>query len=191
MNETKAEILGLLWKQGAIKYGNFTLRSGNPSNYYIQLRDLSSYNHNIGRVLLKKIGNEMGQLIRACVPHVTRLVGVAYAGIPITVAITMETGLPSCYTRKEIKSHGIPRYIEGELRNGDNIVIVDDLVTSGESKLEARDAIKKECDLRNIEVFIDGIACLFDREEGAAEYLQTQGLNLYPYFKASDALDGV
>jgi len=183
----KTELLIDLYKAGAIKFGQFTLKSGELSPYYIQLRELSSYENGTGRNILKKIGTSMGQLIRENVPHIDRIVGIAYAGIPLAVAITMETGIPSCYTRKEIKAHGISRFIEGQLNDGDAIVIVDDLVTSGESKLEAREAIQKECQMRNIEVELKGIACLFDREEGGAKFLVNEGLDFYALFKISEA----
>jgi len=137
---------------------------------------------------LKKIGTAMGRLIHENFPQVDRIVGVAYAGIPLAVAITLETGIPSCYTRKEIKTHGISRFIEGRIEHGDILVIVDDLVTTGESKLEAREAIQKECEKRKITVEIKGITCLFDREEGGLEFLAKEGLDFYALYTISEAV---
>lgn len=185
--ELTEELLVDLHKAGAIKFGTFTLKSGERSPYYIQLRELSSYESGVGRNILKQVGIALGQLIRENVPQVDRIVGVAYAGIPLAIAITMETGIPSCYTRKEIKAHGISRFIEGQLNHGDTLVIVDDLVTTGESKMEAVEAIQKECEKRKIEVKIKGIACLFDREEGGAEFLAKEGFDFYALLKISEA----
>lgn len=187
-NILKTELLVDLYKAGAIKFGAFTLKSGEISPYYIQLRELSSYKGNVGKNILKKIGAALGGLIHKNFPQVDRIVGVAYAGIPLAVSITLETGIPSCYTRKEIKTHGISRFIEGQMEHGDTIVIVDDLVTTGESKLEAKEAIQKESKKRKIEVEIKGIICLFDREEGGVEFLAKEGLDFYALFKLSEVV---
>ncbi len=184
----KTDLLIDLFKVGAIKFGTFTLKSGEISPYYIQLRELSSYERGIGRNILKKIGAAFGELIRKNFPKIDRIIGVAYAGIPLAVAITLETGIPSCYTRKEIKMHGISRFIEGRIGHGDALVIVDDLVTTGESKLEAREAIQKECEKRKITVEIKGITCLFDREEGGVEFLAKEGLDFYALYTISEAV---
>lgn len=187
-NILKTELLVDLYKVGAIKFGTFTLKSGEISPYYIQLRELSSYKGNVGKNILKKIGTAMGGLIRKNFPQVDRIVGVAYAGIPLAIAITLETGIPSCYTRKEIKTHGISRFIEGRIENGDTLVIVDDLVTTGESKLEAREAIQKESENRKIVVEVKGITCLFDREEGGVKFLAKEGLDFFALFTISEAV---
>ena len=187
-NVLKTELLVDLYNVGAIQFGKFTLKSGVISPYYIQLRELSSYEGGIGQNILKKIGTAMGRLIHENFPQVDRIVGVAYAGIPLAVAITLETGIPSCYTRKEIKTHGISRFIEGRIEHGDILVIVDDLVTTGESKLEAREAVKKESEKRKIAVEIKGITCLFDREEGGVEFLSKEGLDFFTLFTISETV---
>ncbi|MFX0196053.1 MAG: orotate phosphoribosyltransferase [Candidatus Hodarchaeota archaeon] len=187
-NILKTELLIDLYKAGAIKFGTFTLKSGEISPYYIQLRELSSYKENVGKNILKKIGTTMGGLIYKNFPQVDRIVGVAYAGIPLVVAITLETGIPSCYTRKEIKTHGISRFIEGQIEHGDTLVIVDDLVTTGESKLEARETIQKESKKRKIAVEIKGVTCLFDREEGGIKFLAKEGLDCFAQFTISEAV---
>jgi len=187
-NVLKTELLVDLYKVGAIKFGTFTLKSGEISPYYIQLRELSSYEGGVGQNIMKMIGAAMGGLIHENFPQVDRIVGVAYAGIPLAVAITIETGIPSCYTRKEIKTHGISRFIEGRIEHGDTLVIVDDLVTTGESKLEAKEAIQKESEKRKIAVEIKGITCLFDREEGGVEFLAKEGLDFCALFTISEAV---
>jgi len=187
-NELKVELLVDLYNAGAIKFGTFTLKSGEISPYYIQLRELSSYERGVGRAILEKIGAAMGELIHENFPQVDRILGVAYSVIPLTAAITIETLIPSCYTRKEIKTHGISRFIEGQMKHGDVVVIVDDLVTTGASKLEAREAIEKESEKRKIGVEIKGITCLFDREEGGAEFLAKEDLDFYALFTISEAV---
>ena len=68
------------------------------------------------------------------------------------------------------------------MKQDDLIVLIDDLITTGESKLEARAAILAECEARGITVQIRGITCLFDREEGGIEFLTKEGLNINTVF---------
>ena len=74
------------------------------------------------------------------------------------------------------------------MKQDDLIVLIDDLITTGESKLEARAAILAECEARGITVQIRGIACLFDREEGGIEFLTKEGLNTNTIFTISEAV---
>jgi len=74
-----------------------------------------------------------------------------------------------------LKTHGITRYIDGEMQNGDKIGIADDLITTAESKLEGRDLIKLEARRRRIDVDVIGVYVLLDREQGGRESLGERG----------------
>ena len=165
----------------------WTLVSGIWSPFYIQLRPISSY-----PILLSKIGYYLGRLIKEECGQLNKLLGVAMAGIPIAVAISLSENIPSCFTRKLegiksitnfdnfIKNYGEHSIIEGELRNGDIIGIVDDLVTKFDSKLIAIRQLEHEAKLRHLE----GIKCsdvivLMDREQGAKDNAQSYGINLH------------
>lgn len=165
----------------------WTLHSGLWSPFYIQLRILSSFPKT-----LERVGKALGELIKEEAPHITRLVGIAFAGIPIATAISLSTGIPACHTRKivgvrsEVELHdAIGKYgqhslLEGELEEGDAICLVDDLVTGMESKLVARGQVIAELDKRGISNFsVDNIAVIVDRSQGASQRAKELNIKLH------------
>jgi len=214
MKMSERELMRDLYRIGAIKFGEFTLKSGKKSPYYIDLRILPSF----PRVLVK-VGKVMGEMIEASGFRPTCLCGIPAAGLAIATACGIKTNLPVIYTRKEptvykdlatqlrnsisegkcrkeetpgmnkaielienlsgFKIHGIARYVDGELQDGATCLIVDDLITTADSKLEARDLIMLEAERKNIKVNIQGVCVLLDREQGGREALQKERLELY------------
>lgn len=223
MKEVK-DIIIELHKIGAIKFGEFILKSGKKSPYYIDLRILPSY-----PPILRKVGILMAELIRKSAELPTRICGVPLAGLAIATVVGLESQLPVIYLRKEpmvykditqklrtfltkreytdqeklsiqmainfieelggFKTHGIKRYIDGEINNGDKIGIVDDLITTADSKLEAIELIQLEAKSRNLDVVIDGIYVFLDREEGGKEALEKLGFKLYYAIKITDVME--
>ncbi|MHA2386314.1 MAG: orotate phosphoribosyltransferase, partial [Candidatus Thorarchaeota archaeon] len=124
------------------KKEGWTLVSGLWSPFYIQLRLLSSFPET-----LKKVGQAMTVLLKEKAPNVNKVVGVAFAGIPIATTVSIASGLPACHTRKmlgvrteedllkAIQEYGQHSLLEGVVEDGDVLCIVDDLVTGMESKL--------------------------------------------------------
>jgi len=155
------------------------LLSGRESPYYIELGNLPSYDKGLAKKTLRKIATAMGLMIMQDFGQVDRIVGVAYKGIPISTAITMETGIPSCYTRRDVSQHGMtPAFVQGLMNNGDRIVMAADLITTGDSKVAALENIQGEAKKRRIKVNVLGVACLFDREEGGRQELEKRGLKV-------------
>jgi len=185
------EIMAELYGHGLIKTWfrdrpeGWKLVSGLWSPFYIQLRSLPSYPS-----LLKKIGQQMGEMIKKkC--DVDRVLGIAMAGIPIAAAISVEHGIPLCYTRKlegvtsleklniSATKYGEHSLVEGEIKDGDKFVAVDDLVTKFDSKLIAIEQLKMEGKRRGVEVECRDVAVIIDREQGAAKIAKEHGIRLH------------
>ncbi|MFW9885302.1 MAG: orotate phosphoribosyltransferase [Candidatus Thorarchaeota archaeon] len=169
------------------KKEGWTLVSGLWSPFYIQLRLLSSYPET-----LKKVGQAMTILLNDEAPNVNKVIGVAFAGIPIATAVSIESGLPACHTRKmlgvrteedlrkAIEEYGQHSLLEGVIEDGDVLCIVDDLVTGMESKLIARTQVQAEIERREVQdVVCDDVAVVLDRQQGAKKRAKEAGIKLH------------
>jgi len=165
----------------------WTLHSGLWSPFYIQLRILSSFPDT-----LKLVGSALSTLIKEEAPSVNRLVGIAFAGIPIATAVSLESGIPACHTRKilgvrteqelydTIGKYGQHSLMEGEVQDGDTFCLIDDLVTGMESKLVGRAQVLAELKKREISnVSVDDIAVIVDRQQGAQERAKDLNIRLH------------
>ncbi|MGY5860195.1 MAG: hypothetical protein RTU63_12575 [Candidatus Thorarchaeota archaeon] len=165
----------------------WTLHSGLWSPFYIQLRILSSFPET-----LKLIGSALSILIQEETPSVNRLVGIAFAGIPIATAVSLESGIPACHTRKilgvrteqelydAIGKYGQHSLMEGEVHDGDTLCLIDDLVTGMESKLVGRAQVLAELKKRGISnASVDDIAVIVDRQQGARERAKDLNIRLH------------
>jgi orotate phosphoribosyltransferase len=197
----RKEMLGrklstLLYDNGLIKTWykdnprGWMLVSGLWSPFYIQLRPISSCPE--ARDLLKLVGTSVFEILRHEAANVNKLLGVAFAGIPISIATTLVSGIPSCYTRKtefdgrvEFKTrfldYGEHSMVEGELRDGDVFAIVDDVVTHFDSKLEALSKLMEEKKRRKVKWSLrcEDVVVLVDREQGAGERAMQLGMRLH------------
>jgi uridine monophosphate synthetase len=151
-----------LLEAGCIKFGEFTLKSGLKSPFYIDLRLLIAYPKLLGQVaaaylpLLEKL-------------QFDRLAGLPYAAIPIATAISLAGNYPMIYPRKEVKPYGTKAEIEGQYHPGETVVVIDDLATTGGSKFEA---IQK---LTGAGLVVKDVVVLVDRQSGAKESLAEAG----------------
>jgi orotate phosphoribosyltransferase len=165
----------------------WTLVSGLWSPFYIQLRPLCSYPD-----LLADCGRALGRMICEEIPEATKVVGIAMAGIPLATATAVTCGLPAAYTRKiegvrspeeladRLKEYGEHAQLEGELVDGDRLVLVDDLVTRLDSKLIAVRQAEFEVQRRGLQdVRCEHVAVIVDREQGAAEVARESGFGLH------------
>jgi uridine monophosphate synthetase len=178
-----------LYRRGMIKTwyrdqpGGWTLFSGLWSPLYIQLRPLCSYPE-----LLRGVGRQIGRIVTEKVPGATRLLGIAMAGIPLAVATSLAINMPCAMTRKiegvrsptDVASYGEHNNVEGEIMEGDEIVLIDDLVTKMDSKKVAMVQLQAEAKRRGLtNVRCNTVVVLFDREQGARQAAAAEGIELY------------
>jgi orotate phosphoribosyltransferase len=166
----------ILLKTGAVKFGIFKLTSGKISSYYIDLRLILSFPEALKKVIefYEKLANSVG------INNFQRIAGIPTAGVPFASILAFKLSKPFIYVRKEAKPHGRERRVEGLLYPGEKILIVDDLITTGKSMLNAINAIKSEGG-----IVTDAIV-LIDREEGAQEKLMEENVNLKCFMKISE-----
>lgn len=161
------------------------LASGLWSPFYIQLRELLAFPD-----LLKKVGQSLSELIKEDLPKTDLVVGLAMAGIPIATAISLEGLIPSAFTRKVegdfsnfeemISRYGKHSLLEGRLNDGDQIVLVDDLVSYFTSKLQGIKLIEYESQRRSLKnIKVQDVLVLLDREQGGVEEAKKLGVKLH------------
>jgi len=162
---------------GAILYGDFTLASGKKSKYYIDIKKAST---NPG--VLRQVAKEMAAEIKAKGMKVDRIAGVVLGSVPLAVALSLETGIPFIMVRKEKKDHGTGKLIEGVFEKGEQVLVVEDVVTSAGSALYAIETLRAEG------VTVDSIYSVVDREEGGRQKLEEVGVMLTSLVTATEVL---
>ncbi|NPA05950.1 MAG: orotidine-5'-phosphate decarboxylase [Chloroflexi bacterium] len=165
-----------IFVHGMVQFGEFILKSGRPSPIYIDLRRLTGYPH-----LMRLAAWAYTRLLRPL--KFDRLAGIPYAGLPLATAAALEGGWPLIYPRKEPKAYGTRALVEGPYRPGEQAVLLDDLATTGEAKLEAL------ATLRRVGLQVRDVVVLIDRQAGASETLAHHGLSLHAVFRLTDLLE--
>ena len=159
-----------LFKNNIIKFGNFTLTSGKKSSYYIDLRLIPSFPHqfrkmikNLQKLVIEKIGLD----------NFDSIVSIPTGGLIIGSALAIETVKPLIYVRNKPKDHGTVKSIEGQTLSGMQVVMVDDIATTGISLLNG---IKQ---LKVAKISISDAFVIINRLEGADKSLSSVGVNLH------------
>lgn len=171
----QVELIMHLHEAGCIQFGDFTLASGKQSPIYIDLRRVSSHPR-----LLNQVAQAYAALLRPL--NFDHLAAVPYAALPIGAAIALSLNKPLIFPRKEAKSYGTGQTVEGDFAAGDTAVVIEDLVTSGGSVLQAIDQ------LAAAEVVVHEVAVLIDRQQGGPENLTAQGYHLHAALRMADIL---
>ena len=152
--------------------GEFTLRSGTVSHEYFD-----KYLFESEPLLLREISNALVQLRP---DTVDALAGLELGGVPLAVACSQVSGLPTLFVRKQAKGYGTRRLAEGGQVEGRRLAVIEDVVTSGGQVFES-------CrDLRAQGAEIAAVLCVIDRQAGGAENLAREGLELRSLFTMSE-----
>lgn len=157
---TDAQLIARI-KDAALLRGEFTLRSGRKSSYY-----LDKYLFETQPDILAELGRRFAAHVT---PDVTRLAGAELGGIPLVAAASMATGKPMVLVRNQKKDYGTAKQIEGRLDAGDRLLIVEDIATTGGQVLEAAKT------LQSLGATITKIVAVIDRQEGARENIEAAG----------------
>jgi uridine monophosphate synthetase len=167
-----------LYEVGAIQFGDFTLQSGQPSPFYIDLRLIIGDSD-----VLAHAARAYVEILNNANVYYNRIAAIPYAALPISTAISLQAKVPLLWPRKERKAYGTMRAIEGPFEPGETVVVVDDLITTGASKLEALKPLR-EAGLR-----VKDIAVLIDREGGGREEMEAQGINVHSVFRLRELME--
>lgn len=162
-----------LVKCGAVKFGDFTLASGKKSPYYIDIKRASTDPTVLGLI---------GEAISAQAREYDAIAGMELGAVPIAVATSLASKKPFMTVRKVAKGHGTNARIEGEIRPGARVLLVEDVTTTGGSSLEAIQV------LREAGLVVDRCVVVVDREEGGKALLADSGIVLEALVRASELL---
>jgi orotate phosphoribosyltransferase len=172
----KKDLILNLFEIGAIKFGQFTLKSGILSPIYMDLRVTVSYPK-----ILTQIADMMYGLIKD--KDFDLVCGVPYTALPFATALSIKNNIPMVMRRKEKKDYGTKKMIEGIFAPGQRCLIIEDLITSGSSVLETAE------DLKNENLLVNDAVILLDRQQSGAENLLKQNIKVKSVFNMEEILN--
>ncbi len=161
--------------EAAYLEGDFVLRSGRRSRYY-----LDKYRFETRPDLLGPLGAAIAAAAAEHEPGAVRLAGPELGAVALAAAASLAGGLPFLIVRNEAKGHGTGNRLEGVFEPGECVCLVEDVVTSGGAAIEAVAA------LRDAGLRVSTAVCVVDREEGGVDSLARHAVRLRPLFRASE-----
>jgi orotate phosphoribosyltransferase len=166
-------------REHAYLEGDFVLRSGKRSQYY-----LDKYRFETDPDLLEALGARLAAKAAEVEPDAARLAGPELGAVALAAAASLSSRLPFLIVRGEAKGYGTANRIEGAYAAGERIVLIEDVVTSGGAAADAVRAVRQaglECRTA---------ICVIDREEGGVDTLARLGVRLHPLFFAAQVVQG-
>jgi orotate phosphoribosyltransferase len=174
---TDSDLGGLLVDRALLE-GDFVLRSGRRSTWY-----LDKYRFETDPGLLRALGERLAEAAAVCEPDAVRLAGPALGAVALAASASMASGLPFIIVRGETKEYGTANRIEGPFEPGELVCLLEDVVTSGGALAEAVSALREEG------LVVRHAVCVVDREEGGSDALARLGVRLAALFRASELLE--
>jgi len=172
------EELGRALRDAAYLEGDFVLRSGRRSKYY-----LDKYRFETRPDLLGPLGKAIAETVREHEPGADRIAAPAVGAIALAAAASLDGGLPFLIVRDAAKEYGTANRIEGVFNEGECVCLVEDVVTSAGAAVESLEA------LRAAGLRVSTAVCVVDREEGGVDELARHAVRLRPLFTASELLE--
>ena len=176
MATSRAGLIRHLREIGVVQLGDFVLKDGSHSPIYIDLRVLAGHPR-----VLRLVAEAM--LEKAAGLQFDCIAGIPYAGLPLAVAMCVAGDVPLVYPRKEAKTYGTKKRVEGVFVAGARALVVDDVITTGGAKIEAL------APLREAGLEVEDILVVVDRQQAGAEVLADSGLRLHSLMTLADILD--
>jgi orotate phosphoribosyltransferase len=170
--------LGALLVDRALLEGDFVLRSGRRSSWY-----LDKYRFETEPGILRALGERLAGAVREHEPEAVRLAGPALGAVALAASAAMASGVPFIIVRGETKEYGTAKRIEGPFEPGELVCLLEDVVTSGGALAEAVSALREEG------LVVRNAVCVVDREEGGSDALARVGVRLRTLFRASELLE--
>ncbi len=156
----------------AVRFGEFELSHGGTSDYYVD-----KYVFETDPECLASVASAFAERVGE-----TTLAGVALGAVPLVAVTSVETGNPYVIARKQAKEYGTGNRIEGDLPEGETVIVLEDVATTGQSAVDAVEA------LRDAGAVVERVLVVVDREEGAREHLADHGVELEALVTASELL---
>ena len=172
-NYRKEQIFQGLIDTGCFRLGRFTLKSGLVSPFYLDLRRISS-----SPALLRLVARAYASVLPE--GEIDLLAGIPVAALPFSTALSLETDIPMIYPRMNSKSHGTGNSVEGAYAPGNRVVLVDDLITTGKSKIEAAGI------LRSQGLVVNELVVLLERGHQGRRDMEREGIRLNAYARAEE-----
>jgi orotate phosphoribosyltransferase len=169
---TDTDLLEALRDADAVRYGEFELSHGGTSDYYVD-----KYRFETDPRCLRLIASAFAERTGG-----GKLAGVALGAVPLVAVTSVETDRPYVIARKQRKEYGTGNLIEGELEEGERVVVLEDIATTGQSAVDAVEA------LREAGAVVERVLVVVDRGEGAGELLAEHGVDLEALLTAEELL---
>ena len=171
---TNQELIDALRDADAVRFGEFELSHGGTSEYYVD-----KYLFETDPRCLEAIAEAFADRI----DEDTKLAGVALGAVPLAAATSVTAGAPYVIARKQRKEYGTANLVEGRLEEGEEVVVLEDIVTTGTSLVDAIEA------LREAGATVNRAFVVVDREEGGREAVEDADVEMEALVTASELLE--